>query len=399
MFSLRWNVLTLSIIGAVIGLANSSIELTQQPFMLDIVGDIMLISLLLSFFSLISSLISLFGGFLADKYGRKLTMIEGFVLSFVGVTLMFVSHGTSLLILAMTVWSVGAAIPKSATIAMLAESANKEKRSKAFSYFGTLSTLGQVLGPFIGGFLFATCGIRGPVFLALIMYFLLIATSITLLRETQARRKRLLPFNLTGIREIHNSLPDPRSLYMLILAEVVLGFGGSVGRSLLILYAQKSLKATPFDIGLIMGATYLFMLIFMIPAGLLADRIGRVTLLLLEETLTIIIPIGFALSHEPYHLIALQSILGFGLAMGTPGWLALQTELMPARDRAKLLSFYDFVSLIARMPGPYLSGLVWTLQGPRQMFLLSSALSWPTLLIVYFGVKDTLKKIKCTHDV
>jgi len=106
----------------------------------------------------------------------------------------------------------------------------------------------------------------------------------------------------------------------------------------------------------------------------------------------ILIQLGYALAQVPMHLILLSALGGFTVAIGIPAFRALQTELMPQTDRAKLLSLYGFIAGLAATPGPLLSALVWEAYGPRVMFVLSAILMLPTAVVVYTSVKETLKK-------
>lgn len=389
------NVQTLALTGIIAALAGSSLVPISQPFMLSIIPeeDITALGAMLTIASLASSLVAVLGGFVADKYGRKPMMVLGTVLSCMGAIVYFQTRTTVGLLAAVLLSSVGGAMVVSLSVTMISESAGKERRASSFGFVQTFQSMGSALGPIIGSWIAISYGTRSPFLFAFAMYLLGFVVLLSVLRETHRGGKevRMFPWRLSEIKQIHHSLPDAKSLYMLVLAQLIISFGGAFGGSLSVVYASEVIEAGDMERGIMISVYMVTSLVFMIPAGRLSDKIGRVPPLLAHEILYISIQFGYALAQAPFHLILLNALTGFTVALGTPGFRALQTELMPQQHRAKLLSLYGFIAGLAATPGPLLSSLVWKIYGPRMMFVLSGILVSPTALVVYTSVKETLK--------
>ena len=389
------NIQTLALTGTVAALASSSLIPISQPFMLSIIPeeDITALGTMLTIASLASNLVAVLGGFVADKYGRKPMMALGTVLSCLGAIVYFQTRTTIGLLAAVLLSSIGGAMTLSLSVTMISESAGEERRASSFGYVQMLGSMGSALGPIIGGWAYISYGMRSPFLFAFGMYLLGFVVLLSVLRETHrgGKQVRMLPWRLSEIKQIHHSLPDAKSLYMLVLAQLIISFGGAFGGSLSIVYASEVIQAGVMERGMMTSVYMITSLIFMIPAGKLSDKIGRVPPLLAHEILYISIQFGYALAQAPIHLILLNALTGFTVAIGIPGFRALQTELMPQEHRAKLLSLYGFIGGLAATPGPLLSSLVWNTYGPRMMFVLSGILVAPTALVVYTSVKETLK--------
>lgn len=387
------NIQTLALVGTLVAVASSSLNPISQPFIASIVPDVTALGGILTIASLISSLVGVGGGLLADKYGRKLVLSVGVALCCMGAAIYFKTESTIELLAAIFLTTVGTSIILSNMTAMTAESVTDKRRASAFGFVETLRTLGNIIGPMVGSWIWIVYGITSPFLFAFTMYLIAFIGVILLLKETHRAKQstRILPWKLSEIKQIHHSLPDSRSLYMLVVAQIIISFGSAVGGSLFILYAYKIILAGKLDLGIIQSLQTAISVIVTIPAAAICDRIGRIPPLLVHEILATIQQFGFAFAQTPMDLIFISTLGGVG-AIGIPGFRALQTELMPQEHRVKLLSLYSFISGLAATPGPIISALIWNFIDPRMMFVVSGFLIAPTAIVVYKSVKETLKK-------
>lgn len=387
------NIQTLALVGTLVAVASSSLNPISQPFIASIVPDVTALGGILTIASLISSLVGVGGGLLADKYGRKLVLSVGVALCCIGAVIYFKTESTIELLAAIFLTTVGTSIILSNMTAMTAESVTDKRRASAFGFVETLRTLGNIIGPMVGSWIWIVYGITSPFLFAFTMYLIAFIGVILLLKETHRAKQstRILPWKLSEIKQIHHSLPDSRSLYMLVVAQIIISFGSAVGGSLFILYAYKIILAGKLDLGIIQSLQTAISVIVTIPAAAICDRIGRIPPLLVHEILATIQQFGFAFAQTPMDLIFISTLGGVG-AIGIPGFRALQTELMPQEHRVKLLSLYSFISGLAATPGPIISALIWNFIDPRMMFVVSGFLIAPTAIVVYKSVKETLKK-------
>lgn len=388
---LKQNIKTLALTGTIAAVATSSLSPISQPFIASQVSGVKALGGILSIALLASSLVSIGAGFFADKHGRKPILMLGIAFCILGAITYFITATAIELLTAVLLSTVGTSIILSTMTAMTAESVAERRRASAFGYVETLRAAGSVLGPNIGGWIWIAYGIRSPFLFALTMHLLALIGVILLLKETHKgeQHTRIFPWKLSEIKQIHHSLPDSRSLYMLVLAQIIISFGVAVGGSLSVYYAQDIILAGPIELSIITSLPTAISMFILIPAAAISDRIGRIPPLIAHEILVVISQFGFAIAQTPFHLV-LISILGGINTIGVPSFRALQTELMPQEHRVKLLSLYSFISSLAATPGPIISALVWDLLGPRMMFVISGLLVMPTAIVVYTSVKETL---------
>ncbi|MDC0033532.1 MFS transporter [Alphaproteobacteria bacterium] len=134
--------------------------------------------------------------------------------------------------------------------------------------------------------------------------------------------------------------------------------------------------ASPFLIGVAVGARSLLPFIFAIHSGALLDRLGvhRVMTFcaLLSAALTVLYPVlPFIVA-----LVVLQALTGF---LHTIGWIGAQTQISQlTRGNAKYMGRFTSVSTFSNFFTPPLAGLAWDLAGPWGAFSLLSL--WNLLL-------------------
>ncbi|EQB36668.1 hypothetical protein M948_16685 [Virgibacillus sp. CM-4] len=147
--------------------------------------------------SIISIIGSMLGGYLADQFGRRSTMLIGSFLQ-VGMFALFalsISHWIDYI--AFITISFGKSLYRPASAAMVADLVPKAKRRRVFATFATANNLGAVFGPVIGAVLFFNY--RSELLWSCTLITLLYSLAIlSLIRETmpEPRRKHEHTYNM-----------------------------------------------------------------------------------------------------------------------------------------------------------------------------------------------------------
>ncbi len=132
-----------------------------------------------------------------------------------------------------------------------------------------------------------------------------------------------------------------------------------------------ALGATPFEIGLVVGARSLLPVLFAIHGGVVMDRLGvRRVMLWLAAACLAMVPAYPLLPWVPA-LFALQLL--FGLAQGL-SWVGAQTQIgrLTAGSPAHAGRF-SFASTAGTFVGPLLAGIAWDQFGSSGAFALVAA--------------------------
>jgi predicted MFS family arabinose efflux permease len=129
---------------------------------------------------------------------------------------------------------------------------------------------------------------------------------------------------------------------------------------------------------LVQTASTLPMMLLALPAGVLADAFDRRWLLFGVQTYFVAVAVLLAVLTAldlmpPALLLTLTFAIGAGMAMQSPTWQSLITELVP-REELTAATRLDMVSVnVARAAGPALAGVVIARWGVAPVFALNAA--------------------------
>jgi len=135
-----------------------------------------------------------------------------------------------------------------------------------------------------------------------------------------------------------------------------------------------TLGGGPAQIGIINGAFMLTAGLLSIPAGLLADRVGRTAPIIAGVSATAISSLLVTRCHQPEQIAVVYILFGAGLAAFAPGMLSLVADVMPPGRLGQAYGWYTTAIYIAMTLGPATGGYLAKTLGLRQVFAVSGFL-------------------------
>ncbi|MEG4307076.1 MFS transporter [Microcoleus sp. D3_18a_C4] len=167
--------------------------------------------------------------------------------------------------------------------------------------------------------------------------------------------------------------PQPRRS-LLILFTAGLLFWSSLASLLptLPLYVQF-VGGTKQQIGFVMGAFAIGLLLSRPQLGKIADTRGRKQVLLLGASVAAIAPLGYLLAQSIPLLLLIRVFHGISIAAFTTAYSALVTDLSPPGKRGELIGNMSLVNPIGLAFGPAIGGFVQAWVGYTPLFAMSAA--------------------------
>ena len=136
------------------------------------------------------------------------------------------------------------------------------------------------------------------------------------------------------------------------------------------------LTKDPFYLGLDLFLGQLPIMLFSLVGGVFADRLDRKKLLLYSQYIQM--TCAFALTAlfathtvRVWHILALSFFVGLGQSFGGPAYSALLPKLVGPEDLANAISMNSIQFNLARIIGPTLGGLAYTVFGATWCFALN----------------------------
>jgi len=136
------------------------------------------------------------------------------------------------------------------------------------------------------------------------------------------------------------------------------------------------LTKDPFYLGLDLFLGQLPIMLFSLVGGVFADRLDRKKMLLysqyIQMTAAFVLAMLFA-THtvKVWHILTLSFVVGVGQSFGGPAYSALLPTLVGPEDLANAISMNSIQFNLARIIGPTLGGLAYTVFGATWCFALN----------------------------
>ena len=327
--------------------------------------DMTRVGLLIGLFALTNLLGGILGGALADRVGRKATMLMGLALS--GLSSLLMGWASSLRVLSLSILVVGlfAEAGGPARQAMVADLLPEQQRAQGFGLMRVVHNLAVVIGPAIGGLLAASSFLW--LFIGDAATSLLTAALVAaVLRETRPESDSGAdPGNLLQtMRGYAIVLSDGRFVAFMIMSMLVMVVSLQMNTSLPVYLSDAhGVSAQGFGYLLTLNASMVVLLQFWV-----TRRIRAYPTLLVAALGGAVYGVGYAL----YGVVAAYGLFLVAMAIVTTGEMiffptiqALAAQLSPVDMRGRYLAAFGFSWAIPAMVGPVLVGWIMDNADPR----------------------------------
>ncbi len=169
-----------------------------------------------------------------------------------------------------------------------------------------------------------------------------------------------------------------------ILALSLIGFfaifSTTMSKSPVLPLFVKSLSGSTTVIGLISAISPLAGILFSFPVGLLADRLGKKTLLVAASLVFVLAPPLYLFVHNAFLLIPIRFFHGIGTAILGPVASAMIVSAYP-ESKGEKLGLYSSATLVGRTLAPLLGGALLSLLGFSSVYGAAFLLCVPVLVL------------------
>jgi MFS family permease len=339
------------------------------------------------------------GGYLADKYGRRwliTTMTFGLALSF----LFFAFAPTwQFILLGITISSL-CLIYQPALFAMVQDSLPPERRGIGSSIIQLIHSTFNTPGPIIAGFLLLQFGLEWSMrIIYLIVTACYLAAAVWRLRLKESMKNtepiRFSYFISSYPRAIRDSFSMwrtlPRSMFWLVISQILTMFGLSVFNVINAIYARDVLGIPQEQWWLVFIPLTITMIIASIPIGKAIDRFGRRIPLILG---VVVFDAGLALflGGDLFIVATAMILFGLGQLLFLAAITALSADLVSREYRGKVNGFINFMSYVFMGSGMLLGNYLYIAFIPQLPFYTAMAITIPVFIILLFLVREPAKR-------
>jgi MFS family permease len=321
-----------------------------------------------------AALVQVISGFAADRWRRPKQVAEaGYGISAVGKVALVAAGNTIGGIGAIVAFDrIGKGIRTAPRDALISLSSSKAGLATAFGVHRAMDSAGAMLGPLIAFGILLAAPARFDAVFVVSTFFAVLGVAVLVL-AVQGRPKRA--------PRVDDGTPPPslraalglirdRRVVVLLLAAAVLSLT-SVSDAMLYVGLQRKIDFEPAVFPLLYVITAVAFMGLAIPVGQLADRVGRVPVLLCGYALLFVVYGALLMSSLGYGLLVL-CLLGLGgYFAATEGvFAALAGAILPEELQASGLGMLTTVISIGNLVSSVAFGALWLALGLRGAVLV-----------------------------
>lgn len=374
------------------GVEQSMIGVVFQPFVLSLGASMSQLGFLNSlggFGGLIPTLAYPWGGWIADRRGRKIVLL-GASLCAMGAFSVYAVAGWMGALLALLPGIVLLGISQvyqPVNSALIGESVGAHKRGSAFSLIMVVVTVPGIFVPVLAGAVADRYGytLIFPAALAFeLVAFVVIARFLS--------KQRVPSHPDSDSRAIQNffkrAWAPPRELRWFFIAVALDMFAWGMGFGLLYGLLRKEYGFTTTELGVMSAVTSLTWAITSLPIGRLIDKVGAKPVLVLSEALAP--PLMFLWMTQTRFEIFAASMIIFALTAATwvPARNVYVTQAVEAARRAEVFGRLSAFSGLLAFPSSYIGGFLYDQFGFYAPFVGNLFFAMVTLAVLIFFVKS-----------
>jgi len=342
----------------------------------------------------VAGLVSLLTGWLIDRTGIKRIYLIGIGLLIISYLTYALAQNWTIIIIAMTAYWLGYTTSVHSCATICGNSLADEDRATGMSLCETFAAgLLGIVGPLLGAMLVTIFGgvnvdgIRPLFFIALVG--IAIAFIMVLTQLSNRRWSTGIESSPSFFRDIAEVFKQGHNLkrWLVILSINFLPFGMLLPFTQP--FAHEIKGADQYVLGAMVTGFALTPLLFGIPLGRLADRIGR------KKVLYLIIPLIWASSliiiwaPSPAFLIVGGILQGFVFVSSVITG-AMTFELVPREQMGRWMGITRFFRLLLAASSAFAAGIIWDKFGPQYVFLTIIGLDLFIRVPLLIGMPETL---------
>ncbi|MBO3832199.1 MAG: MFS transporter [Candidatus Brockarchaeota archaeon] len=375
--------LTLSVVGGLVWASFAPFMLLFGVYLRSQGLSYASIGLLMTITSLFSSLLQPVFGAVADKYRNRKTIVS---ISLLIRSLAYLILLLSADVISMSVWYVVAGLFLAGFMplaqSMVADLSESDRLGISMGRYRLFGSMGWAVACILTGLL-ARVRLWNIFPVALAFSTLSFLISLFLPRVEGGR---------SSYENIQERGGSSVKLAACFIASILIS-GMSIGAtSSFLTLSLSQLGSDPLFIGVVIAVGALLEVPAMYLGGWLSDRIGGLPVLVLGEVGLGMVYWLYGTVKNIYSYLLIQSIRGILYALFTVSGMSISSSLGGSRRGGLYAGFYNLSLQLGTASGPYFGGLVSDYQGLWAMFVLSSALSMVSAMLLAPWIIGPLKK-------
>ena len=293
------------------------------------------------------------GGWIADQLGRRRAFLIFIAIASAGYLVYYFASSWPLVFMGLALAMAWQSMASPAIFAVIGDSLPQERRAMGFTLQSILKRVPIVIAPVIGGVMITSLGIVSGVRAGLLVTLGLAALTFLLVLKVNITIKSSEATNIRGVwRSFHPALKR------LLISDVIIRMCEGMTGVLTILYVTNVQGLSTARFGTLIAIQMVTSILVYIPAGKIADRIGRKPFVIATFISFALFPLAVIVASSFASLIV-AFVVGGLREIGEPARKAMIVDF--ARDdlRARSVGLYYLVRSLSITPAAAIGGILW----------------------------------------
>ena len=293
------------------------------------------------------------GGWVADRLGRRRAVLSFIGIASAGYLVYLLSPSWPFLFIGLALVMAWQSMASPAIFSIIADALPRDRRAMGFTLQSILKRLPIVVAPIVGGVLITSFGVVKGIRIGLLVTLALALVSMLFLSRINIPVSVFRKTNIAGVwRTFHVALKR------LLISDVIIRTCEGMTGVITILYVTTVQHFSIAQYGTLIAVQMTTSILIYIPAGKLADRVGRKPFVIATFLSFALFPIS-VIAASSFTYLVLAFVVGGLREIGEPARKAMIVDFAEDDVRARSVGLYYLVRSLSITPAAAIGGLLW----------------------------------------
>jgi len=304
------------------------------------------------------------GGWMADRFGRRMAFRIFVALASAGYVVYLLSPSWPFVFLGLALVMAWQSMASPAIFAVIGDALPRERRAMGFTLLSILKRVPIVIAPIVGGFLIASLGVLKGINVSLLITLVLALVTMLLVSRINLTVNALPATSIVGVWQTFHI-----ALKRLLVSDVIIRTCEGMTGVTTILYVTNVQRFTIKQYGTLVAIQMITSILVYIPAGKIADRVGRKPFVMATFVSFALFPLTI-IAASSFALIILAFVVGGLREIGEPARKAMIVDFAQDNVRARSVGLYYLIRSLSITPAALVGGLLWSI-APEAPFIVA----------------------------
>lgn len=307
------------------------------------------------------------GGWIADRFGRRRGFLIFVALASAGYLVYLFSNSWPIVFFGLALAMAWQSMASPGIFALIGDALPRERRAMGFTLQSILKRVPIVIAPIAGGLLIASLGVVKGIHLALLITIGLALVTMVLVSRINIAVKASHTTSIIGVWQTFHTV-----LKRLLISDVIIRTCEGMTGVITIIYVTNVHHFTIKQYGILVAVQMITSILVYIPAGKIADRVGRKPFVIATFVSFALFPLAI-IAASSFVLIVIAFVIGGLREIGEPARKAMIVDFAQDNVRARSVGLYYLIRSLSITPAAAIGGLLWSI-APEVPFIVAGVI-------------------------